>query len=106
MAVNGTGGSQMYRTFGPSNSLGGNSNNGIQGTGGQSSSGVWNSRQQGGKKGKSGGVFGALGPVINQAVVPFGILALQQSYGRRRSENSYKRRGSRRFRGSRRTRRR
>ena len=103
MAVNGTGSSQMYRTYGPSNSPSGNTNNGIQGIGGLSSTNM-NNKQQGGKKDKRGGLFGTLGPVINQAAVPFGILALQQAYGPR-SQNAYKRMGTRRFRGSRRSRR-
>ena len=44
--------------------------------------------QKGGSRRKRGGL---LGPVLNQAVVPFGILALQQMYGRRGNKSGTKR---------------
>lgn len=78
MAVNGSGDSQFNRVFGN----GGNSNiiTGVQGQ----NAGIPPSLAQraGGKrKSKRGGFWGE---VINQAVVPFGILGLQQTYRRKR----------------------
>ena len=73
MAVNGSGDSQFNRVFGN----GGNSNiiTGVQGQ----NSGIPATLAQkaGGKRSKRGGFWGE---IINQAVVPFGILGLQQSY--------------------------
>ena len=104
VAVNGSGGSQMHRTYGSSNSPSGNTDNGILGVQNQYSTSIGNKHlYKGGKKAKKGGVFGALGPVLNQAAVPFGILALQQAYGPR-SENLYKKRRPFNSRRSRRTR--
>jgi len=49
-------------------------------------------------KGKKGGMLG-VGAVIEQAVVPFGLFGLQQSYGKSRRHHGSKRsRRSRRFR--------
>jgi hypothetical protein len=45
--------------------------------------------QSAGKRQKNGGF---LGEVINQAVVPFGILAMQQHYGRKRGNTKRKNR--------------
>jgi len=87
MAVNGTGNSQLSRTYGASNSPSGNTNNGIKGLAGLASTSI---PSKGGRRSKTGGVFGSLGPVINQAAVPFSILALQQSYGRRRGTKKYR----------------
>lgn len=42
-----------------------------------------------GRRSKKGGFFG-LGSVINQAIVPFGILGLQQTYRKRGSTPKYK----------------
>ena len=84
MAVNGSGDSQFNRVFGN----GGNSNiiTGVQGqnagipaTLAQKAGGK---RSTSGKRSKKGGFWGQ---IINQAVVPFGILGLQQTYGRKRS---------------------
>ena len=84
MAVNGSGDSQFNRVFGN----GGNSNiiTGVQGqnagipaTLAQKAGGK---RSGGGKRSKRGGFWGQ---IINQAVVPFGILGLQQTYRRKRS---------------------
>jgi hypothetical protein len=73
MAVNGSGDSQFDRVFGN----GGNSNvlTGVQGQ----NSGIPATLAQkaGGKRSKKGGYWGQ---IINQAVVPFGILGLQQTY--------------------------
>ena len=44
--------------------------------------------QSAGKRQKKGGF---LGEVINQAIVPFGILAMQQRYGRKRGNSNSKR---------------
>jgi len=41
------------------------------------------------RRGKKGGVWGS---IINRGVVPFGILAMQQTYGRRRKQGGTKRR--------------
>jgi len=78
MAVNGSGDSQFNRVFGN----GGNSNiiTGVQGQ----NAGIPPTLAQkaGGKRrSKRGGFWGQ---VINQAVVPFGILGLQQTYGKKR----------------------
>lgn len=110
--VNGTVNSQMSRVFGDSPTFGSNSplgqSNAIIGSQGQLSAGHVNStggkrRKRAGKKsrktrgkGKRGGVFGS---VLNQAIVPFGILALQQSFGRKKTngtEKYYKNKSSRR----------
>lgn len=73
MAVNGSGDSQFDRVFGN----GGNSNviTGVQGQ----NAGIPATLAQkaGGKRSKKGGYWGQ---IINQAVVPFGILGLQQTY--------------------------
>ena len=73
MAVNGTMDSQFDRVFGN----GGNSNiiTGVQGQ----NAGIPATLAQkaGGKRSKKGGYWGQ---IINQAVVPFGILGLQQTY--------------------------
>lgn len=78
MAVNGSGDSQFNRVFGN----GGNSNiiTGVQGQ----NSGIPATLAQkaGGKRSKRGGFWGQ---IINQAIVPFGILGLQQTYRRKRS---------------------
>ena len=78
MAVNGSGDSQFNRVFGN----GGNSNiiTGVQGQ----NAGIPATLAQkaGGKRSKRGGFWGQ---IINQAIVPFGILGLQQTYRRKRS---------------------
>ena len=67
MVVNGSGDSQFNRVFGN----GGNSNV-IIGAQGQKAGGK--------RRSKKGGFWGQ---IINQAVVPFGILGLQQTYRRK-----------------------
>jgi len=59
--------------------------------------GMMNKGMKGGVRGRKGGFFG-MGSVINQAIVPFGILAMQQSYGRKRHGSSSSRGTKRRFR--------
>ena len=86
MAVNGSGGSQFNRVF----ENGGNSNvlTGVQGQ----NAGIPPSLAQraGGKRrSKKGGFWGQ---VINQAVVPFGILGLQQTYRRKHHKGGKSRR--------------
>jgi len=73
MAVNGTVNSQFNRVFdqkGPDGSFQSNSSVGVQG-------------QRAGRRsrGRRGGLWGQ---VINQAIVPFGLLAAQQTYRKRR----------------------
>ena len=77
--VNGSTDSQFNRVFGN----GGNSNI-ITGVQGQNSGLPPTVAQKAGgkKRSKKGGFFGS---IINQAIVPFGILGLQQTYGRKRS---------------------
>jgi hypothetical protein len=75
--VNGSMDSQFNRVFGN----GGNSNI-ITGAQGQNSGIPATLAQRAGSRKKRGGFWGE---VINQAVVPFGILGLQQTYGRKRS---------------------
>ena len=102
--IAGSGDSQFSRVFdGNSNSVSnqltpvGNGANGVLGaptsqqlsliqSGGKHRSGH-SKKSRGGKKSrrsKKGGFLG-LGPVINQAIVPFGILGLQQTYKKRGS---------------------
>ena len=83
MVVNGSGDSQFNRVFGN----GGNSNiiTGVQGQ----NAGIpptLAQRAGGKRRSKRGGFWGQ---IINQAVVPFGILGLQQTY-RRKHQNGGK----------------
>ena len=71
--VSGTGDQQWNRVF-----ENGNHGNALTGVQGQQS--VFQAQKGGRTKRKRGGIFGA---VIDQAIVPFGILALQNTYGRR-----------------------
>lgn len=75
--VNGSGNSQWNRVFEQ-----GNHGNALSGVQGQLS--VMPAQKGGKTKRKRGGLFGA---VVDQAIVPFGVLALQQSYGRKRSSS-------------------
>jgi len=59
--------------------------------------GMMGKGMKGGRHKKKGGFFG-MGSVINQAVVPFGILAMQQSYGRKHHSGSNYKGTRRRFR--------
>lgn len=97
-AVNGTVNSQMHRVFGNATGTAShygqsNASVGIQGQmaasvhplkGGRRRKSAKKMTRKSRGKGKCGGLFG---PVLNQALVPFGILALQQSFGRKKSGN-------------------
>jgi len=77
--VNGSGDSQFNRVFGPNGS--GGMYTGAQGQNAGLPPTV--TQKAGGKRrSKKGGFWGS---IINQAVVPFGILGLQQAYSRKRS---------------------
>jgi hypothetical protein len=87
MYVNGDSNAQFDRTMNSSNS-GGNVIIGAQGQNTTPSSQIATSEQislaqKGGKRKHKKGGF--LGHVINNAIVPFGILGLQQTFGRKRS---------------------
>ena len=94
--VNGSGDSQFSRTFDQTGEYAnrlGTDYVGAQGqwakTVGQPSSQNLSLIQSAGKsRRRRGGVFGS---VINQAIVPFSILAAQQTYGKRRSVKGGKR---------------
>lgn len=81
--VNGSGDSQFNRVFSQSGMDGRSQSNTIIGVQGQNA-GIPPSLAQragGRRRSKKGGFWGE---VINQAIVPFGILGLQQTYGRKR----------------------
>jgi hypothetical protein len=82
MAVVGSGDSQFDRVFNN-----GSNSNVITGLQGQVAGG----RRRKSKKG------GFLGEVINQAIVPFGILGMQQTYNKRKHSNSRKTHRRRRY---------
>lgn len=87
--VNGSGGSQWNRTMDQSGAYGKVPGNTIIGAQGQNvtpasqlaTSAQTKLAQSAGRRRKNGGF---LGEVINQAIVPFGLLGLQQSYRRKR----------------------
>ena len=82
MAVNGTGDSQFNRVFSQSGMDGRFQSNTIVGAQGQNLGLPPTVAQRAGgkRRSKKGGFWGQ---VINQAVVPFGILGLQQTYRRK-----------------------
>ena len=83
MAVNGTGDSQFNRVFNQSGMDGRFQSNVIVGAQGQNLGLPPTLAQKAGgrrRRSKKGGFWGE---VINQAVVPFGILGLQQTYRRK-----------------------
>ena len=84
MAVNGTGDSQFNRVFSQSGMDGRFQSNTIVGAQGQNLGLPPTVAQKAGgrRRSKKGGFWGE---VINQAVVPFGILGLQQTYGKKRN---------------------
>ena len=83
MAVNGSGDSQFNRVFSQSGMDSRSQSNTIVGVQGQNAGIPATSAQKaGGKRNKKGGFWGQ---IINQAIVPFGILGLQQTYRRKRS---------------------
>lgn len=98
--VNGSGNSQWDRTMdqsGPYGQIPGNTIIGAQGQNIPPASQIPTSAQmalvqKAGRKHKKGGF---LGEVINQAIVPFGLLGLQQNYrrGKRGGKKTQKRRG-------------
>lgn len=82
MAVNGTGDSQFNRVFSQSGINSKFQSNAIVGEQGQNVGLPPSVAQRaGGRRSKRGGFWGQ---VINQAVVPFGLLGLQQTYRRKR----------------------
>ena len=96
--VVGSANSQFARTMDQSGAHQGNELIGAQGQGIVNSSQLPSSSQLGliqsaGKRRKRGGF---LGQVISQAIVPFGILGMQQRYGRNRGSRSHSRTHSRR----------
>lgn len=79
LAVNGDGNSQYNRVFdinGPDGKIPGNQIVGLQG---QNLGYPASVSMKGGRRKRRGGNLGA---IINQAVVPFGLLGLQQTYRR------------------------
>jgi len=50
----------------------------------------------GGKRSRRGGFLGAMGSVVNQAIVPFSILGMQQTYRKKHHGGRKSRRNSRR----------
>jgi len=101
--VNGSGGSQWDRTMDQSGSYGKIQGNTIIGAQGQNvtpstqvpSAAQMSLVQKAGRRGRRGGF---LGEVINQAIVPFSILAAQQTFRRKKggSKGTRKRRNRRR----------
>jgi hypothetical protein len=99
--VNGSGGSQWARTMDQSGPYGKIPGNDIIGAQGQNvipptrmpTSGELSLVQSAGRRRRRGGF---LGEVINQAIVPFGILGMQQTYRRKRGGKSRKTRRHRR----------
>ena len=80
--VNGSGDSQFNRVFSQSGMDGRTQSNTIIGAQGQNSRLPATVAQKAGSRKKRGGFWGE---VINQAVVPFGILGLQQTYRKKRN---------------------
>ena len=91
MAVNGTGNSQFDRVFSQTGMDGKYQSNTIVGVQGQNLGPSPSVAQRAGgrRRSKKGGFWGE---VINQAIVPFGILGLQQTYGRKRHNGGKTRR--------------
>ena len=88
LAVNGTANAQYNRVFDQSGEYGKYQSNAIIGEQGQRAG-----SRRGGSRKRRGGLWGQ---IINQAVVPFSILGMQQSYKRKRSGGRKTRRHSRR----------
>jgi hypothetical protein len=94
MAVNGSGDSQFNRVFSQSGMDSRSQSNTIVGVQGQNAGiPATLAQKAGGKRSKKGGFWGQ---IINQAVVPFGILGLQQTYKGKRSGGGKTRRYRRR----------
>lgn len=100
--VNGTAGSQYNRVFDQAGAYGQIPGNVIIGAQGQNitpvtrlpTSAEMSLIQKAGKRRHRKGGF--LGEVVNQAIVPFSLLGMQQTYRRKRGGKSYTRRRSRR----------
>ena len=94
MAVNGSGDSQYNRVFqnsSPDAQFPSNTIVGVQGQNlGYSPS---NTQKAGRRRRRKGGFWG---PIVNQAVVPFGILGMQQTYRRKKYGGAKSRRHRRR----------
>jgi hypothetical protein len=105
MEVTGTGASQYSRVFDQSGPYAQVSGNAIIGTQGQNmitpaqmpSAAQLNLIQNGGKKSSSMKRGGFLGEVVNQAIVPFGLVGLQHMYGKRRRGASSRHQSKRRY---------
>jgi hypothetical protein len=91
--VNGSGDSQFNRVFSQDGMDSRTQSNTIIGAQGQNSGLPATLAQRAGSRRKRGGFFGE---VINQAIVPIGILGLQQTYGKKRSGGRKTRRHRRR----------
>ena len=92
MAVNGTESQQYNRVFSQSGPDATYQSNAIIGLQGQRAGKRARSYRNGGSRRKRGGLWGH---VINQAIVPFGLLGMQQTY-RRKKGGSHKKRTHRR----------
>lgn len=79
LAVNGDGNSQYNRVFDINGPDGTNPGNQIVGVQGQNLGYPASVSMKGGRRKRKGG---NLGTIINQAIVPFGLLGLQQTYRR------------------------
>lgn len=90
MAVNGSGDSQYNRVFQNSSPDAKFPSNTIVGVQGQNLGYSPSNTQKAGRRRKRRGGF--WGPVVNQAVVPFGILGLQQTYRRKKQGGTKSRR--------------
>jgi hypothetical protein len=101
MSVNGTGDSQWSRTMEQPGPYGQVQGNVLIGTGGQNvmqatrvpTSENLNLIQSAGRRRRRGGF---LGEVVNQAIVPFALLGMQQTYRRKRGGKRHTRRHRRR----------
>jgi hypothetical protein len=87
LAVNGTGDSQYNRVFsqsGPDSQFPSNQSVGVQGQNLGYPASVTMQKAGGKRKSKKGGFWGQ---ILNQAIVPFSILGLQQTYRRKKNVN-------------------
>lgn len=94
MAVNGSGDSQYNRVFSNSSPDAQFPSNTIVGVQGQNVGYSPSTQKAGGRRRKKRGGF--WGSIVNQAVVPFGILGMQQTYRRKKYGGSKSRRHRRR----------
>jgi hypothetical protein len=82
MEVNGNGNSQFHRVFNQNGPDTGTQSNTIVGVQGQNLGYSPSTTQKAGRRRKKRGGF--WGSIVNQAVVPFGILGMQQTYRRKK----------------------